>query len=359
MSDPRAPEAQRAEPPHPAPDHGRHRAPRGAAVRRRALALSLVLAVAAAAVLAVLVLRQPPGRDAASTGAPPTAPGTTTSAGTSTGTTGGGGRPSTSSQLSAQGSVQGAAQAAALWLAGQAPQGGGVAVDPELYDEVATSAQLASRLVPAPTAAAGGQLGARWVVAGPALRTEAAPGSWAAQALASSRVVAAFGDGDGRVEVRELEGAGPTDEPVVPLAAGEDLTTSPPVTSAPPRATATPADPAALAELQRNSRLDFSPRAREALSTEQVDLRLAALLVQLAVQQPLSVADLPSNGGSEPLRTVVLDGVDGRAVGADPDALALLQRQLTAQDPAYRASVAQERDGDTQVLRIALPSAGM
>lgn len=359
MSDPRAPQAQRAGAPRPAPDHARHRAPRGAGVGRRALVLCLVLTVAAAAVVAVLVLRQPPGRDGAGPETGPTAPGTTASAGTSaddgSGATGQGGQPSTP----AQGATQGAAQAAALWLAGQATQGGGVAVDPELYDELASSAQLASRLVPAPTAAAGGQLGARWVVAGPALRTGAAPGSWAAQALASSRVVAAFGDGDGRVEVRELEGTGPADEPVVPLAAGEEPTTSPPVTSAPPRATATPADPAALAELQRNSRLDFSPRAREALGTQQVDLRLAALLVQLSVQQPLSVADLPSNGGSEPLRAVVLDGVDGRAVGADPDALALLQRQLTAQDPAYRASVAQEGAGATQVLRIVLPSAGM
>jgi hypothetical protein len=346
MPDPRA---HRTEPQAPAPEHARHRAPRAAVARRRAALLSVALLAAAAAVVSVVVLRQPPGQ---ATAGPTTSPSASASASASASS-------SASASAGSPTSAAGAAQAAAVWLAGQPPQPGGVAVDPDLYDDLASSAQLAPRLVPAPTAAGDGRVSARWVVAGPALRAEAAPGSWAAQALADSRAVAVFGDGGARVEVRELDGTAASSEPVVPLAAGEDVTTSPPVTTAPPRATATAADAAALAELQRNPRLDFSPRAREALRDQQVDLRLAALLVQLAAQQPLSVSDLPAGGGgTEPLRTVVVDGIAGQAVGADPDALALLQRQLTAQDPAYRATSELAREGSTPVLRVTLPSVG-
>ncbi|TNM67692.1 hypothetical protein FHN55_09710 [Streptomyces sp. NP160] len=354
MPDPRA---HRSEPQAPAPEHARHRAPRGTAVRRRTALLALGLVVVAAAVVAVAVARQPPGPPTSGPATSASTPSSASSAGsdgTGTGAAGSGADPS---------SAEGAVQAAAVWLAGQpgrAGQPGGVAVDPELYDDLASSAQLASRLVPAPVAAGSGDVAAQWVVAGPSLRDEAAPGSWTAQALAGSRTVAVFGDGDGRVEVRELDGTAASGEPVVPLAAGADRTTSPPVTSAPPRATATAADAAALAELQRNPRLDFSPRAREALRDQRVDLRLAALLAQLAAQQPLSVSDLPAGGGgTEPLRTVVIDGIAGQPVGADPDALAQLERQLTAQDPSYRATPQEERDGPAQVLRLVLPSAGV
>lgn len=357
--------AHGAAPQAPAPEHARHRAPRGTAARRRAVVAALALVAAAAVVVPVALLRQPPSGTSA-TGTTSTSSSSSASGGWSgaagapaAGSAAGGGS-GTGPSSSSTGPSAGAAQAAAVWLAGQPAPAGGVAVDPGLYDALASSAQLASRLVPAPTASADPALPARWVVAGPALRAEAAPGSWAAQALASSRSVAVFGDGDGRVEVRELAGASAGAEPVVPLAAGTDATTSPPVTSAPAPATATAADAAALEELQRNTRLDFSPRAREALRTQPVDLRLAALLVQLAAQQPLSVADLPSSGGGgEPVRTAVVDGLGGRPVGADPDAVALLQRQLTAQDTPYRATAALEDDGGTRVLRVVLPSAGV
>ncbi|MGQ7297962.1 hypothetical protein [Quadrisphaera sp. KR29] len=151
--------------------------------------------------------------------------------------------------------------------------------------------------------------------------------------------------------------AAPPGRPVVPLSAGDGPST--PAQQSAPGATATAADPAALAELARNPRLDFSPRAREALRSQPVDLRVAALLVQLAAQQPLSVADLPATaGGAEPVRTVLLDGLGGSAVGADPDALVLLERQLSAQDPPYRATAERQREGPAEVLRLVLPPAG-
>ncbi|WP_109773971.1 hypothetical protein [Quadrisphaera granulorum] len=345
-------------------EHARHRAAGGAGRRGRALLPTLALLAAAIVVTAVVVERPPSsGLDSATAGAPRGSAGTTTatvpsseSSTTSVTSSPPAGAPA-SSLSGASATAQGAAQAAALWLAAQPPQAGRVAVDPALYDDVASSAQLASRLVPAPTSSTDRDVAVRWVVAGSALRAEAEPGSWLAQALATSSEVAVFGSGEDRVEVRELPGGSAPSRPVVPLAA--DGTTSPAVTSAPPPPTATPADPAAVEQLLRNPRLDFSPQARDALRSRPIDLRLAALLVQLAAVQPLSVSDLPPTfGASEPVRAVLVDGLAGRAVGADPDALASLERQLSAQDSPYRASAKQQQDGPTTLLRLELPPVG-
>ncbi len=129
--------------------------------------------------------------------------------------------------------------------------------------------------------------------------------------------------------------------------------------SAASRPTATAASAEALRELASNPRLDLSRQARQVLTSQPVDLRLATLLVQLSSLQRLSVAEVPvvAAAGSEPVRAVVLDGLADQPVGADPEALTLVQRQLAAQDPAYRAEAVQQQDGGTAVLIITLPPA--
>ncbi len=130
-----------------------------------------------------------------------------------------------------------------------------------------------------------------------------------------------------------------------------------------PRPTATAASTEALRELAANPRVELSAQARQALLTRPVDLRLATLLVQLASQQRLSVAEVPaaaSGAGDEPLRGVVLDRLEGQPVGTAPEAVALVERQLAAQDPAYRAeaSLQQGQDGAAQLLVVLPPVTG-
>lgn len=128
-------------------------------------------------------------------------------------------------------------------------------------------------------------------------------------------------------------------------------------TSGPPRPTATAASAEALRELAANPRIEVSAQARQVLASRPVDLRLATLLVQLASQQGLSVAEVPAPAsGAEPVRSVVLDRLEGQPVGTDPEAVALVQRQLAAQDPAYRAeaTLQQGQDGAAALL-VSLP----
>jgi len=131
----------------------------------------------------------------------------------------------------------------------------------------------------------------------------------------------------------------------------------------PPRPTATAASAEALRELAANPRIDLSAPARQVLVSRPVDLRLATLLVQLASQQRLSVAEVPaaaSGAGDEPVRSVVLDRLDDEPVGTDPEAVALVQRQLAAQDPAYRAeaTLQQGQDGAAALLVVLPPVTG-
>jgi hypothetical protein len=126
-----------------------------------------------------------------------------------------------------------------------------------------------------------------------------------------------------------------------------------------PRPTATAASAEAMRELAANPRVDLSQQARQVLLSRPVDLRLATLLVQLASQQRLSVSEVPtaaSGASDEPVRSVVLDRLDGQPVGTDPAAVAVVQRQLAAQDPAYRAEAALEQGQDgAAALLVTLP----
>ena len=149
-----------------------------------------------------------------------------------------------------------------------------------------------------------------------------------------------------------------------PAAGGGATALSAPVpTTGSPRPTATAASAEALRELAANPRIELSQQARQVLDSRPVDLRLAALLVQLASQQRLSVAEVPapaSGAGEEPARSVVIDRLEGQPVGSAPEAVSLVQRQLAAQDPAYRAEAAlqQGQDGAASLLVVLPPVAG-
>lgn len=159
--------------------------------------------------------------------------------------------------------------------------------------------------------------------------------------------------------------------PSSPAAGGAATTLSAPVPTGAaastdtgsPRSTATAASAEALRELEANPRIDVSQQARQVLGSRPVDLRLATLLVQLASQQRLSVSEVPvaaSGAADDPVRGVVLDRLDGQPVATAPEAVAALQRQLTAQDPAYRAqaTVQQGQDGEASLLVVLPPVTG-
>jgi len=136
-------------------------------------------------------------------------------------------------------------------------------------------------------------------------------------ALRSSVVLAVFGAGDDRVEVRKVLPEGPDRTATESAASGHD--------------------PAAAAragtELARNASVDLAPAARRELVEGEVDQRIMTTLVALAADRPVAVEDFaydPAEAGTgAPYRAVAL-----RAQSPD-DALAI-RRILADQVPPHR-----------------------
>lgn len=175
---------------------------------------------------------------------------------------------------------------AAKWIARQVAPGAIVACDPAMCAALQATGLPAAMLLVLGTAAAD-PLGSDVVVATPALRNQF--GGRLASVYAPA-VIASFGSGDGRIDVRAIAPSG--------AAAYESALAA-------DRA----ARIAAGRQLLGNAHIAVSSAARAALRAGDVDSRLLLMLAALAAQQPLRIIAFgdPSPGApAAPLRGVKL-----------------------------------------------------
>lgn len=175
-------------------------------------------------------------------------------------------------------------EAAARWTAAQVAPGAVVACDPAMCAALQADGIAAARLLVLGSAAAD-PLGSDLVIA-----TSAVRGEFGArlQRVYAPAVIASFGSGPGRIDVRATAPDG--------AAAYESALAADRVSRA-----------SAGAQLLRNPRVSVAPAARAALGNGDVDPRLLMMLAALAVQQPVRVSAFgdpsPGAGQAVPLRS--------------------------------------------------------
>ncbi len=265
--------------------HAARRAAGRPVMRRAAVLLACVLAAAAlGAGLTAALTRQPPAPAADTTATSP---------------------------LQAAAQVRGQA---AAWIAQQVSPAAVVACDPAMCSALQASGLPAARLLVLGTAAPD-PLGSDVVVATAAVRSQF--GARLA-AVYAPLIIASFGSGAGRIDVRALA---PDGAAAVTSALAADR-----------RARA-----AAGEQLLRNSRVSASAPARAALLAGRVDPRLLVTLSALAAEAPLRlVAFGDSSPGASP--AVPLRGAEIGA--AAPAGLSAMLAFLAAQRPPYRPAMA-------------------
>jgi hypothetical protein len=113
----------------------------------------------------------------------------------------------------------------------------------------------------------------------------------------------------------------------------------------------------AAGDVLRHPRITWSEQARQALGSDGADPRLLALLVALAAEHEISVAELPKLAGGPPAaprRAMAIDTIDGSPVSSY-GALNQLTDWLNAQQPPYRPENVRLSWTATPVLVVALP----
>ncbi|OMH33084.1 hypothetical protein BGP79_05880 [Tersicoccus sp. Bi-70] len=148
-----------------------------------------------------------------------------------------------------------------------------------------------------------------WIITTDSMRTFPDQFPQVKAAIANSTVVASFGSGQQRVDVRQIHAEG--------LAAGERAD----------RALRT--ERAAVgAELAANPRLTLTPSARAQLRAGQVDSRVMLALAQQVMQTTLTITDFPAEDGTDGTyrRSALVTAVDGRPAVTGTDAA----RRITA-----------------------------
>ena len=177
--------------------------------------------------------------------------------------------------------------AAASWIADQLAASAIIACDPAMCAALQADGLPATRLLVLGTAAAG-PLGSDVVAATLAVRNEFGT---RLQSVYAPVVIASFGTGPGRIDVRAIAPDGAAAYRAA-LAADSRSRIS------------------AGGQLLRNLHIIVAVRARKALSAGDVDPRLLMMLAALAAQQPLRITAFgsPSPGASRgvPLRSVQL-----------------------------------------------------
>jgi hypothetical protein len=262
-------------------------------IRPRALAVALVVSLAAVAA-AVLVgggVIPIAGRTAASTAEPAA----------SSRTAGGSSVPPA---LSASATRDQAAQ----WIAAQVAPSAIVACDPAMCATLQANGVPAARLLVLGTAAPD-PLGSDVVVATLALRNQFGA---RLESVYAPTVIASFGSGSGRIDVRAIAPLGAASYESA-LAADQH------------------ARMVAGSELLQNPRIVLAPGAQAALRAGEVDSRLLLILAALAHQQAVRVVaftDLPP--GASP--AVPLLGAEIAPLSAGPQATAQLHMMLTFLD---------------------------
>jgi hypothetical protein len=171
----------------------------------------------------------------------------------------------------------------ANWIAAQVAASAVVACDPSMCATLQADGLPAARLLVLGAAAAD-PLGSDVVVATSAVRNEF--GS-RLESVYAPVVIASFGSGTGRIDVRATA---PDGTAAYESGLAADLRSR----------------VSAGAQLLRNSRIAVAPGARAALSTGDVDPRLLVLLAALAVQQPVRIDAFgdpsPNANAAVPLR---------------------------------------------------------
>ena len=233
-------------------------------------------------------------------------------AGTGHGDKGRAGRASSSVPASLSASVSSAAASrlqAAGWVAQQVSPDVTVSCDPGLCRQLRLDGFPAGRLKPL-DGGVGALLESGIVVATPAVRNQLGP---RLAAVYAPQVIASFGSGATRVDVRAIAPAGPAAFRTQ-LAAEQTALAS------------------AGRQLLGNKNIQASPSARAALAAGRVDVRLLAILSLLAAQLPVRLeafTGAPGAGSGVPLR--------GAEIGtASPAARSAVVRLLDAQQGPYR-----------------------
>jgi hypothetical protein len=221
--------------------------------------------------------------------------------------------------------------AAAVWIAGQLSSDAIIACDPAMCAALQAQGIAASRLMPL-TPRAPDPRGASVVVT-------SAPAATPLTEAYAPAVIASFGSGSARIDVRAAEPGGP---------AGYE--------------TAQRADRAARMsaglQLLRNNRIRFTAQDAAQLRAGEVDTRLLATLAALSSQYSLGVTAF---GDAAPGVAVVYREVtitsDGKN-GADDlaAALALVQAQVPPYLPAYAAIVHLAAEPSVLSIEFAAPS---
>ena len=225
--------------------------------------------------------------------------------------------PSRASRVPAAGTgppspAAGVQSRAAAWIAGQVSDGAIVACYPSMCAVLQDHGVAAGRLMPLRSAAAS-PLGANVLV------TSASAGSKLAGRYAPA-LIASFGSGGNRVQVRAIEPGGVS---AYRAALRADLA----------------ARKAAGSQLLRNSRIQFTGPGAARLRAGQVDTRLLATLAALASQYSFRVTTLAdaAPGGPALFREVAITGISpGR-----PAALAMVRAQDPPYVPAHAVAVGQ------------------
>jgi hypothetical protein len=227
------------------------------------------------------------------------------------------GPPSRAARVPAAGAgplspAAGAQARAAAWIAGQVGGGAIIACYPGMCAVLQEQGVAAGRLMPLQSAAASPR-GASVLVTSTSIRGRLA-GRYAPALIAS------FGSGGNRVEVRAVE---PGAAPAYRAALRADLA----------------ARRTAGSELLRNSHIRFTGTGAAQLRAGQVDARLLATLVALASQYSFRVSAFGDAAPGAPVlfRAVTIAGI-GRGL---PTALAMVRAQNPPYLPAHAAAVGQ------------------
>ena len=222
-----------------------------------------------------------------------------------------------------------AAQAhAAAWVAGQVSGSAIIACDPGMCAALQEQGVTAGRLMPLRSAAAS-PLGASVLVATPAVSGQQAdryaPG-----------LIASFGSGDARVEVRVIEPGGAA---AYRAALRADLA----------------ARTAAGAQLLQNPHIRFTGPDAACLRAGQVDARLLATIAALASQYAFRVTAFSDAAPGAPVlfRAVSITGIGGSLASA----LAMVRAQAPPYVPAHAAVTGPaDAGGATLSIEFAAPS---
>ncbi|HYT09164.1 MAG TPA: hypothetical protein VEL73_00725, partial [Mycobacteriales bacterium] len=248
---------------------------------------------------------------------------------------------------SADTSDQRAIDGARGWVLANLPSRPRLAVDDAMWAALVDAGYPVDQLAPVgglgPDRAGwpGGWAECRYTVGRDRVLLGADPADAARLARQSSSPVAAFGEGDDRVEVRRVV----TD----PDAAAEAL-----------RDASTRID--AGAGLARNPKLGLQPGAAALLRRGAVDSRPLSVLAAISGQHALTVVDFPAVPGEDPRlprRLVAVSTIDGEPARAGATVVTTLDQWLRAQQPPYRPAGTELSDeGGTSVLVVRFDALG-